>query len=362
MYQKRVCSLFVLTMKPLNALANLLEIWDRQTDRLTDRQTETISYLTLLHACMRSSKSSITTYVHLCVHTYVNLAHCKLFISLYRVVNSILFITSWWCNNIVYVLAAALHCEPRLLKAWTDQDQPHDQGDIMARVGSWLFYTVLCTPQVTVWRDTLNEGLLNSARYNSRYMVDMSHCLSPIHHTFRENRYLLFLTENYAALDILRHYLNDVVASIDPGSDGSSERLLEKMEPFILFGSSFPRDKEFTQVGAWEHLHDALLWRCNGGKSYSSLYGQQSWVLIRVSLSEPHIDEFAVNFLYICCTSCHKSSYFSYHVSWKKKIHKRLADSLSPWWQQWRFHRIIAWLTVTVLSCEQTSSMPTALG
>ena len=188
------------------------------------------------------------------------------------------------------------------------------------------------------------------------------HCLSPLHHTFRENRYLLFLTENYAALDIRRHYLHDVVASIAPGSDGSSERLLEKMEPFILFGSSFPRDKEFTQVGAWEHLHDALLWRCNGGKSYSSLYGQQSWVLIRVSLSEPHIDEFAVNFLYICCTSCHKSSYFSYHVSWKKKIHKRLADSLSPWWQQWRFHRIIAWLTVTVLSCEQTSSMPTALG
>ena len=89
-------------------------------------------------------------------------------------------------------------------------------------------------------------------------MVDISHFLSLINHTFRENRYLLFLTENYAALDILRHYLNDVVrsshsdsvASIAPGSDGSGERLLEKMEPFILFGSSFPRDKEYTQVGA----------------------------------------------------------------------------------------------------------------
>jgi len=99
------------------------------------------------------------------------------------------------------------------------------------------------------------------------FTVDVSHCLSPIHHTFRENRYLLFLTENYAALDILRHYLNDVVcsshpdsvASISPGSDGSGERLLEKMEPFILFGSSFPRDKEYTQVGAGEHLHGALL-------------------------------------------------------------------------------------------------------
>ena len=97
----------------------------------------------------------------------------------------------------------------------------------------------------------------------------MSHCLSPIHHTFRENRYLLFLTENYAATEILRHYLIDVLCSsppdslasinIAPGSDGSGERLLEKMEPFILFGSSFPRDKEYTQVGAGEHQHGALL-------------------------------------------------------------------------------------------------------
>jgi len=98
-------------------------------------------------------------------------------------------------------------------------------------------------------------------------MVDMSHCLSPINHTFRENRYLLFLTENYAALEILRHYLSDVmcsspltsVADIAPGSDGSGERLLEKMEPFILFGSSFPKDKEYTQVGVGEHQHGALL-------------------------------------------------------------------------------------------------------
>jgi len=83
-------------------------------------------------------------------------------------------------------------------------------------------------------------------------------CPPSTHHTFRENRYLLFLTENYAALEILRHYLNDVVrsshpdsvASISPGSDGSGGRFLEKMEPFILFGSSFPKDKEYTQVGA----------------------------------------------------------------------------------------------------------------
>jgi len=75
-------------------------------------------------------------------------------------------------------------------------------------------------------------------------MVDMSHCLSPIHHTFRENRYLLFLTENHTASEILCHYLSDILCS------NSSEWLLETMEPFILFDSSFPRDKEYTQVGA----------------------------------------------------------------------------------------------------------------
>ena len=75
----------------------------------------------------------------------------------------------------------------------------------------------------------------------------------PTHYSCRENRYLLFLTENYAALEILRHYLNDVVHSsptdsVAIGDEDGGERSLEKMEPFILFGSSFPRDKEYTQV------------------------------------------------------------------------------------------------------------------
>ena len=57
----------------------------------------------------------------------------------------------------------------------------------------------------------------------------------------RENRYALFLTENYAALDILKNpknYLSDDLLSSQPGAS----------QPFILFGSSFPKDKEFTQV------------------------------------------------------------------------------------------------------------------
>ena len=52
---------------------------------------------------------------------------------------------------------------------------------------------------------------------------------------------MLFLTENYAALDILKNpeYLNSGTSiSYDINAD----------QPFILFGSSFPKDKEYTQV------------------------------------------------------------------------------------------------------------------
>ncbi len=55
-----------------------------------------------------------------------------------------------------------------------------------------------------------------------------------------ENRYLLFLTENYAALDILKRYLNVGGNEVDD-QDLTSQ-------PYILFGSSFPKDKEYTQV------------------------------------------------------------------------------------------------------------------
>ena len=50
---------------------------------------------------------------------------------------------------------------------------------------------------------------------------------------------MLFLTENYVALDILKHYLGNV---------NLAEGHHEEMEPYILFGSSFPKDKEYTQV------------------------------------------------------------------------------------------------------------------
>ena len=84
---------------------------------------------------------------------------------------------------------------------------------------------------------------------------------------YRENRYLLFLTENYAALQVLKRYLQEVVGLPAPSrgpaggagglegpsveEEGEHQRKRDqqrKMEPFVLFGSSFPKDREYTQV------------------------------------------------------------------------------------------------------------------
>ena len=63
----------------------------------------------------------------------------------------------------------------------------------------------------------------------------MAWCTAPLDTSFvffRESRYLLFLTENYAALRILQQDL--LINARNP--------------PFVLFGSSFPKDMEYTQV------------------------------------------------------------------------------------------------------------------
>ena len=67
---------------------------------------------------------------------------------------------------------------------------------------------------------------------------------------FRENRYVLFLTENYAALDVLKNPNNYLCDESDSISRPSVS------QPFILFGSSFPKDREYTQV---EHLYNTSL-------------------------------------------------------------------------------------------------------
>ena len=69
---------------------------------------------------------------------------------------------------------------------------------------------------------------------------------------YRENRYLLFLTENYAALNILHHYLTDALKGVSISGKATRGKIFE---PFVLFGSSFPKDKEYTQVKC---IHNVL--------------------------------------------------------------------------------------------------------
>ena len=76
---------------------------------------------------------------------------------------------------------------------------------------------------------------------------------------YSENRYLLFLTENYAALEVLKHYIHDPQEtstaqeviheeSMDQGAPSEQELEAWEMDPYVLFGSSFPKDTEYTQV------------------------------------------------------------------------------------------------------------------
>ena len=53
---------------------------------------------------------------------------------------------------------------------------------------------------------------------------------------------MLFLTENYSALQTLQHFLRD-------------SSLKQDKPPYVLFGSSFPKDKDFTQVICLKNAH-----------------------------------------------------------------------------------------------------------
>ena len=55
-------------------------------------------------------------------------------------------------------------------------------------------------------------------------------------YVFRENRYLLLLTENFSALRILQ------------------QANLLNHDPLVLFGSSFPQDLNYTQVNCVSYL------------------------------------------------------------------------------------------------------------
>ena len=58
----------------------------------------------------------------------------------------------------------------------------------------------------------------------------------------------MFLTENYSALHVLKHYLHEEINLTVTQEGAGLEEKKHKMEPFVLFGSSFPKDREYTQV------------------------------------------------------------------------------------------------------------------
>lgn len=63
-----------------------------------------------------------------------------------------------------------------------------------------------------------------------------------------ENRYLLFLTESYAALQTLQHFfeVNYQKTGVQSSVQLKSSSTIEQQPPLLLFGSSFPKDKHFT--------------------------------------------------------------------------------------------------------------------
>jgi len=69
--------------------------------------------------------------------------------------------------------------------------------------------------------------------------------LSALIHIYREDRYLLFITENYAALRTLQHFLL---------GDLSMEK------PLILFGSRFPKENEYAKVFKLSKCSILLSW------------------------------------------------------------------------------------------------------
>ena len=71
-----------------------------------------------------------------------------------------------------------------------------------------------------------------------QYLIDLHNC--------RESRYLLFLTENYSAVQTLKNFVVTNCLSLNLTEDEDLSK--DALEPFVLFGSSFPKDSEYAQV------------------------------------------------------------------------------------------------------------------
>ena len=63
-----------------------------------------------------------------------------------------------------------------------------------------------------------------------------------ISYLFSENRYLLILTENYAAIPIMQQHLLKTAEDV-----------------VVIFGSCFPNDQEYTQVKSLTRHSDNII-------------------------------------------------------------------------------------------------------
>lgn len=76
------------------------------------------------------------------------------------------------------------------------------------------------------------EDHVKSAQHNPHIPISQSYISKLCFFTYREGRYLLILTENFAALPRIKQLLLKE----------------DKEEPYVIFGSSFPKDQFFTQA------------------------------------------------------------------------------------------------------------------
>ena len=94
-----------------------------------------------------------------------------------------------------------------------------------------LLQTHTCTHKhAFIWKYKYKWTLFDSWCYLSVKMNSNGSMIITFYYIHSETRYLLILTENYAALSILQ------------------QELLENDKTTIIFGSSFPKDQEYTQV------------------------------------------------------------------------------------------------------------------
>ena len=93
----------------------------------------------------------------------------------------------------------------------------------------------------------IKASLANKERSYHGYVTFCFYSCELLLFLYSQNRYLLFLTESYAALQTLQHFFEvNYQQNTKPSSKSSATG--EQQPPLIIFGSSFSNDRRITQV------------------------------------------------------------------------------------------------------------------